>query len=103
MPDLDYRQPICVGHDPATNMTPLRNGVIVRLSSDRLIVVDLWECPQCEARMIDRMGMGKMVERFEGAVFDHLDTRLAKLGPDVQVGYPERDERYAYAEGALHG
>lgn len=97
MNSLSHYQPICVRCQQ--NLRCQRNDVKVRLSENRIVAGDLYECPSCGFQIVTGLAE-QFVDRFERpATFAVWDEGL---GPDVRIGQPEMGEVFARLGDATH-
>lgn len=88
--NLTHHRPLCVRCQ--CNYVPERNGVLVRLNKDAIIVGDLWQCPVCEARMVNGFARNP-ITRHDPATRDLFAEWEKQMG-DATVKDRDGDEVY---------
>lgn len=94
-PNLSHYQPVCVRC--LSNYTCKRNEILVRLSQNRIVAGDLWECPGCGHQLATGFALDYADRYGRPHLFDVWDKGLAGLGPNVVIGAPYKGEVYAEA------
>jgi len=94
-PNLSHRQPLCARC--VQNLTCKRNEVLVRLSENRIVEADLWQCPSCGCQIVTGFAQEYVDRHDRPELFEAWDKGLQTLGPTVIIGAPYMNEVYAEA------
>ena len=89
--NLTHHRPLCVADQ--CNYIPERNGVLVRLNKDAIIVGDLWRCPVCDSRMVNGFAKNP-ITRHDPATRDLFAEWEAHIGT-ARVKDRDGDDTYA--------